>query len=142
MKSQGDSPLPTDGHKAILNKLNSKSKANRKRTNIDNENKPEQGHRLGTVSSKLLVGMVGGGWGLNRFYAASTLALGSVLRCSNPRPRFSCGYKCFRTHVTRNNKQDKIRRTDIFNNLVTSISKMNHSRSNALERSVIVYWGT
>ena len=35
-KSQGDSSFPTDGHKAILNKLNSKSKTNRTRTNIDN----------------------------------------------------------------------------------------------------------
>ena len=35
-KSQEDSSFPTDGHKAILNKLNSKSKTNRKRTNIDN----------------------------------------------------------------------------------------------------------
>ena len=35
-KSQGDSSFPTDGHKAILNKLNSKSKTNRKQTNIDN----------------------------------------------------------------------------------------------------------
>ena len=36
VKSQGDSSFPTDGHKAILNKLNGKSKTNRKRTNIDN----------------------------------------------------------------------------------------------------------
>ena len=36
VKSQGDSSFPTDGHKAILNKLNSKSKTNIKRTNIDN----------------------------------------------------------------------------------------------------------
>ena len=32
MKSQGDISFPTDGHKATLNKLNSKSKKNRKRT--------------------------------------------------------------------------------------------------------------
>ena len=36
VKSQKDSSFPTDGHKAILNKLNSKSKVNRKWTNIDN----------------------------------------------------------------------------------------------------------
>ena len=30
------SSFPTDGHKAIRSKLNSKSKTNRKRTNIDN----------------------------------------------------------------------------------------------------------
>ena len=36
VKSQGDSSFPTDGHKAILNKLSSKSKTNRKWTNIDN----------------------------------------------------------------------------------------------------------
>ena len=35
VKSQGDSSFPTYGHKAILNKLNSKSKTNRKQTNID-----------------------------------------------------------------------------------------------------------
>ena len=64
VKSQGDSSFPTDGHKAILNKLNSKSKTNRKRTNIDNWNKPQQKHRLGTVSNKLL-------GGLNRFYVAA-----------------------------------------------------------------------
>ena len=38
VKSQGDSSFPTDDHKAILNKLNSKSKMNRKRTNIDRIN--------------------------------------------------------------------------------------------------------
>ena len=36
VKSQEDSSFPTDGYKAILNKLKSKSKKNRKRTNIDN----------------------------------------------------------------------------------------------------------
>ena len=49
MKSQGDSSFPTDGHKAILNKLNSKSKTNRKLTNIENWNKPQHKHRNGTV---------------------------------------------------------------------------------------------
>ena len=29
MKSQGESSFPTDGHKAILNKLNNKSKTNK-----------------------------------------------------------------------------------------------------------------
>ena len=33
---QGDSSFQTDGHNAVLNKLNSKSKTNRKRTNINN----------------------------------------------------------------------------------------------------------
>ena len=36
MKSQWDSSSPADGHKAILNKMNNKSKTNRKRKNIDN----------------------------------------------------------------------------------------------------------
>ena len=36
VKRQGDSSFPEDGHKAILNKLNSKPKTNRKRTNIHN----------------------------------------------------------------------------------------------------------
>ena len=57
VKSQRNSSFPTAGHKAILNKLNSKSKTNRKRTNIDNQNKPKQKHRFGIVSNKLL------GWG-------------------------------------------------------------------------------
>ena len=35
-KQQEDSSFPTDGHKAILNKLNGKSKTNRKRSNIVN----------------------------------------------------------------------------------------------------------
>ena len=36
MKSQRDSSFPADGHKASLNKMNNKSKTNRKQTNIDN----------------------------------------------------------------------------------------------------------
>ena len=68
VKSQGDSSFPTDGHKAVLYKLNSKSKINRKRVNFDNYNNLQQKHRLGTVSYKLL----GGGGVLNRFYAAAT----------------------------------------------------------------------
>ena len=36
MKSQGDGSFRADGHKAILNKMNNKSKTNRKRTDIDN----------------------------------------------------------------------------------------------------------
>ena len=36
MKSQMDSSFPADGQKAILNKMNNKSKTNRKRTNIGN----------------------------------------------------------------------------------------------------------
>ena len=35
MKSQNDSYFPADGHKAILNKMNNKSKTNRKQMNID-----------------------------------------------------------------------------------------------------------
>ena len=35
-KAKRDSSFPIDGYKAILNKLNNKSKTNRKRTNIDN----------------------------------------------------------------------------------------------------------
>ena len=63
VKSQEDSYIPTDGHKAILNKLNCKSKTNRKRTNIDNLNNPQQKHRIGMVSNKLLRGGGGGGRG-------------------------------------------------------------------------------
>ena len=36
VKNQEDTSFPTDGDKARLNKLNSNSKTNRKRTNIDN----------------------------------------------------------------------------------------------------------
>ena len=61
VKSQEDSYIPTDGHKAILIKLNCKSNTNRKRTNIDNLNNPQQKHRIGTISNKLLRG--GGGRG-------------------------------------------------------------------------------
>ena len=65
VKSQGESSFTTDGHKAMLNKLNSKPKTNRKRIDINNYNKPQQKHRLRTVSNELL-------GGLNRFYAAAT----------------------------------------------------------------------
>ena len=55
---------------ATLNKMNNKSKTNKKRTNIGNYNKPQKKHRLGTVSNKSLGGGRGGGGGrLNRFYA-------------------------------------------------------------------------
>ena len=47
--------------------VNNKSKINIKRTNIDNSNKPQQKHRLGMVSIKLL-----GEGCLNRFYARAT----------------------------------------------------------------------
>ena len=36
MKSQRDSSFPADGHKASLNKMNNKSKTNRKWMNIEN----------------------------------------------------------------------------------------------------------
>ena len=35
MKSQRDNSIPADGHKAILNNMNNKSKTNRKWTDID-----------------------------------------------------------------------------------------------------------
>ena len=35
MKSQQDSSFPADDHSAILNKMNNKSKTNRRRTDID-----------------------------------------------------------------------------------------------------------
>ena len=38
--------FPTDGHKTILNRINNKSKTNKKQTNIDNKNKTQQKHRL------------------------------------------------------------------------------------------------
>ena len=82
VKSQGDSSFPADGHMAILNKMNSKSK----RTSIDNENKSQQEHRLGTVSNKLLGdGGAGGGvgWGvgggLNWFHSRGTLTVDSAV---------------------------------------------------------------
>ena len=77
MKSKEDSSFPADGHKNILNKMNNKSITNRKRTNIDNYNKSQQKHRLGTVSNKLLG------------------ELKPVLRDHTPRPGFCCGsYNC------------------------------------------------
>ena len=80
MKRQGDSSFPTDGQKAILNKLNSKSKTNRKRTNADNWNKPQQKHRLGIVSNKLLCVLgVGGGKGLKPVLRCSNLTIGSAV---------------------------------------------------------------
>ena len=36
MKNQRDSSFPADDHKAILNKMNNKSKSNRKRKKFDN----------------------------------------------------------------------------------------------------------
>ena len=72
MKSQRDSSFPADGHKAILNKMNNKSKTNRKRTNIDNYNKPQQKLSLATVSNKLF-------GGLNQVLRALKLALGSAV---------------------------------------------------------------
>ena len=56
MKSQKDSSFLADGRKAIVNKVNNKSKTNRKRKKIDNLNKPQQKQRLGTVSNQLLAG--------------------------------------------------------------------------------------
>ena len=44
--------FPADVHQAILNKINNSSKTNRKRTHIYNYNKPQQKHRLRTVSNK------------------------------------------------------------------------------------------
>ena len=75
VKSQGDIFYPTDGHEAILNKLNSKLKTNRIRANIDNLNKPQQEYRLETVSNKLL------GGGAEGRGTGGGLKLG--LRCSN-----------------------------------------------------------
>ena len=65
VKSQGDSFFLTDGHKAILNELNSKSNTNRFRTNIVNKNKQQQKPRS-------VINYRGGGGGVNRFYAAAT----------------------------------------------------------------------
>ena len=42
MKMQGDSSFPIDGHNVILNKLDSKTKTNGKRTNIENYKDPQQ----------------------------------------------------------------------------------------------------
>ena len=76
MNIQRDSSFPTIGHEDILNKLNTKSKTNRKRTNIDNNyNKPQQKHRLGTVNNKLLRG--GGRKGLTGVVRCNNLILAS-----------------------------------------------------------------
>ena len=48
-ESQDDSSFPADGHNAIITKANETTRANKKRTNIDNDNKPQQMHRLGTI---------------------------------------------------------------------------------------------
>ena len=74
MKSQGDSSFPTTGHKAILNKLNTKSKA---------QNKPQLKHRLGTVSIKLLVGGSGGGGGSNLFCAHQWIKTANIYWLKN-----------------------------------------------------------
>ena len=59
MEGQEDCSFPVDGHQAVLNKANKKSMANRNRTNTcktcnGNVNKPQQKHRLETVSYILL----------------------------------------------------------------------------------------
>ena len=56
-ENQEDSSFPADGQTAIINKMNNLSKTNTKRTNIDNKNKPQQKHRLGTVSITRIVEM-------------------------------------------------------------------------------------
>ena len=75
-KSQGDSSFPTQGHSAILNKLNSKSKTHRKRTTIDNKNKPQQKHRIGVCVGG---GGGGGGEGLKPVLRSNNLILGSAV---------------------------------------------------------------
>ena len=50
-ESQVDKCFRADDYYAILNKI-TKTETTRKRTNIDNQNKPQQTHRLGTVSNK------------------------------------------------------------------------------------------
>ena len=47
---QEESSFLIDGHQFILRKANKKPKPNRKQMNNDNQNKPQQKHRLGTVS--------------------------------------------------------------------------------------------
>ena len=74
-ENQKDSYFPAASHQAILNKMNTKSD-NIKGTNIDNENKPQQKHRLGTVSNKL---PGGGEEGLKTVLRAHNLALGSAV---------------------------------------------------------------
>ena len=49
----------------ILNKMNNLSKANKKRTEIDNYNEPQQKHRFGMVSK--------------RFYVITNIATGSAV---------------------------------------------------------------
>ena len=48
-ESQDDSSFPADGHNSIITKANEMSRANTKRANNDNDNKPQQMHRLGTI---------------------------------------------------------------------------------------------
>ena len=71
-----DSSFPTIDHKAILNELNSKSKTNRKRTNIDNENKPQQKQSI--ALERLVINYWGGGeGGLKPVLHSNNLTLGS-----------------------------------------------------------------
>ena len=82
MKSQGDSSFPADGHKAILNKMNNKSKTNRKRTNIDNR----INHNRSTAPE----------WSVINFWWGKTLT--GFMR-AQPRRGFCCGvYKLFGPH--------------------------------------------
>ena len=55
VESQENSSFLADGHQTILNKVNKKSKTNRRRTNNDNQNQPQQKHPLGTVSNNQLL---------------------------------------------------------------------------------------
>ena len=76
MKSQGDSFFPTDGHKAILNKLNSKSKTNRKRTNITRVNH----NRSIALERSVMDYFEGGGGGEDKpVLRSSNLTLGSAV---------------------------------------------------------------
>ena len=65
MKSQGDSSFPADGHKAILNKMNNKSKTNR-----DIEWTIRTNHSKSTALERSVI--ITGGGGLNRFYERIT----------------------------------------------------------------------
>ena len=74
-ENQGDSTFLTDVHQAILNETHKKSRTNRKRTLT-----MRIIYNYSTALERPVINYLGGGGGgLNRFYARTTLALGSAV---------------------------------------------------------------